>query len=227
MIAFFRAAQHGVGMGGPAGSTTRQEQERSRVTRQKLMAAAIDVLVEQGWAGATTGAIAERAGVSRGACQHHFPTRAALVAAAVEHVFHQQVEEIMRRAKGLPESRRRVEPLLNLLSEVHAGPLFMAATHLWVAAVADAELKALLLPLQQQVGREMHRLTLQLLGVDERDREVREAVRATLDLLRGLALANLLHDDTARRRKVLAHQARTLEALLLSKRAPQGPAPRS
>ncbi|MFP2896222.1 TetR/AcrR family transcriptional regulator [Corallococcus sp. 4LFB] len=97
-------------MSGAASGTTRQEQERSRVTRQKLMTAAIEVLVEKGWAGATMGAIAERAGVSRGACQHHFPTRAALVAAAVEHVFHQQVEELVRRAKGLPESRRRVEP---------------------------------------------------------------------------------------------------------------------
>jgi AcrR family transcriptional regulator len=208
-------------MSGTASGTTRQEQERSRVTRQKLMTAAIEVLAEQGWTGATTGAIAERAGVSRGACQHHFPTRAALVAAAVEHVFHQQVEEIVRRAKALPQSQRRVEPLLNLLSDVYAGPLFTAATHLWVAAVADEELKALLLPLETQVGREVHRLTVELLGFDERDREVREAVRATLDLIRGLALANLLHDDTARRRKVLAHWARTLEARLTPKRATQ------
>ncbi|AKJ06159.1 Transcriptional regulator, TetR family [Archangium gephyra] len=189
------------------------------MTRQKLMTAAIEVLAEQGWAGATTGAIAERAGVSRGACQHHFPTRAALVAAAVEQVFHQQVEELARRARGLPRSRRRVEPLLNLLCDIYAGPLFTAATHLWVAAVADNELKALLLPLETHVGREVHRLTVELLGLDERDREVRDAVRATLDLLRGLALANLLHDDTARRRKVLAHWARTLEAQLTPTRA--------
>ncbi|RKG52594.1 TetR/AcrR family transcriptional regulator [Corallococcus sp. AB011P] len=208
-------------MSGTASGTTRQEQERSRVTRQKLMTAAIEVLVEKGWAGATMGAIAERAGVSRGACQHHFPTRAALVAAAVEHVFRQQVEELVRRAKGLPESRRRVEPLLNLLHDVYAGPLFTAATHLWVAAVADEELKAILLPLETHVGREVHRLTVELLGLDERDRDVRDAVRATLDLLRGLALANLLHDDTARRRKVLAHWARTLEAQLAPKRATQ------
>ena len=85
-------------MSGTASGATRQEQERSRVTRQKLMTAAIEVLAEQGWAGATTGAIAERAGVSRGACQHHFPTRAALVAAAVEHMFHQQFEE----SRGAP-----------------------------------------------------------------------------------------------------------------------------
>ena len=184
------------------------------MTRQKLMAAAMEVLAEQGWAGATMGAIAERAGVSRGACQHHFPTRAALVTAAVEHVFRQQVEEIARRAKELPSSQRRVEPLLNLLADVYAGRLFTAATQLWVAAVADAELKAQLLPLETQVGREVHRLTVELLGLDGRNPEVRDAVRATLDLLRGLALANLLHDDSARRRKVLAHWARVLEAQL-------------
>jgi AcrR family transcriptional regulator len=200
---------------------TRQEQERSRLTRQKLMSSAIEVLAERGWVGTTTGAVAQRAGVSRGACQHHFPTRASLVAAAVEHVFRQQVEEIARRARGLPKSRRRFEPLLNVLADVYAGPLFTAATQLWVAAVADAELKALLLPLETQVGREVHRLTVELLGLDERDREVRDAVRATLDLMRGLALANLLHDDTARRRKVLAHWARALEGQLGPRLVPQ------
>lgn len=201
-------------MSSTANGATRQEQERSRVTRQKLMAAAIEVLAAQGWAGTTTGAIAERAGVSRGACQHHFPTRAALVAAAVEHVFQQQVEEFVRRAKALPKSQRRVEPLLNLLADVYTGPIFRAATQLWVAAVTDEELKAQLLPLETHVGREVHRLTVELLGLDERNRDVRDAVRATLDLLRGLALANLLHDDSARRHKVLAHWARVFEAQL-------------
>lgn len=214
VIAFFASPQQDGLMSSTATGATRQEQERSRVTRQKLMAAAIEVLAEQGWAGATTGAVAERAGVSRGACQHHFPTRAALVAAAVEHVFRQQSEEIVRRAKELPKSQRRVEPLLSLLADVYTGPLFRAATHLWVAAVTDEELKTKLLPLETRVGREVHRLTIELLGLDEGDREVRETVRASLDLLRGLALANLLHDDSARRRKVLAHWARVFEAQL-------------
>lgn len=214
VIDFLEPLPQDVGMSSTATGAARQEQERSRVTRQKLMAAAIEVLAEHGWAGTTTGAIAERAGVSRGACQHHFPTRAALVAAAVEHVFRQQSEEIVRRAKDLPKSQRRVEPLLNLLADVYTGPLFRAATQLWVAAVTDEELKAQLLPLETHVGREVHRLTLELLGLDERDREVRETVRASLDLLRGLALANLLHDDSTRRRKVLAHWARVFEAQL-------------
>jgi AcrR family transcriptional regulator len=62
------------------------QQERSRVTQQRLLTATIDCLVEYGWSGATTTVIAERAGVSRGAQLHHYPTRAALVMAAVEHL---------------------------------------------------------------------------------------------------------------------------------------------
>ena len=45
----------------------------------------------------------------------------------------------------------------------------------------------------------MHRLTVDLLGADESQPGVREAVQATLDLLRGLGVANLLNDDSHRR----------------------------
>ncbi len=199
--------------------TGRQEQERSRVTRQRLMEAAIGALSELGWAGATMTVIAERAGVSRGACQHHFPTRADLVAAAVEYVGAQQVEQMLRQAERLPADERRMEALLHMLAGVYTSPLFTAAVQLWVAAVADAELRAQLAPLEARVGREFHRLTVKLLDVDDREPEVRELVQATLDLIRGLALANLLRDDSARRKKVLHRWARTLEDALAARRS--------
>ncbi|MFF2768616.1 TetR family transcriptional regulator, partial [Streptomyces bacillaris] len=51
------------------------KQDRSRATRQRLLEAAVACLAEHGWAGSTVSVVAERAGVSRGAAQHHFPTR--------------------------------------------------------------------------------------------------------------------------------------------------------
>jgi hypothetical protein len=45
---------------------------------------------------------------------------------------------------------------------------------------------------------------------------VRELVQATLDLVRGLGLANTISDDAARRRRILAAWARTLDAELAS-----------
>ncbi|QSQ21353.1 TetR/AcrR family transcriptional regulator [Pyxidicoccus parkwayensis] len=203
-----------------SGATGRQEQERSRVTRQRLMEAAIGALRELGWAGATMTVIAERAGVSRGACQHHFPTRADLVAAAVEYVGSQQMEEVLRRSAQLPADERRTEAILHMLAGIYTSPLFISAVQLWVAAAADPELRTQLTPLEARTGREVHRLTVKLLDVDDKDPEVRELVQATLDLIRGLALANLLHDDSARRKKVLHRWARTLDAALKARRTP-------
>ena len=64
------------------------------------------------------------------------------------------------------------------------------------------------------MGRETHAWALELLGVDESIGENRRLVQATLDLLRGLGLANSLSDDTARRGSVLDAWATTLDAAL-------------
>src|SRR5688572_16345863 len=77
------------------------QQERSRLTQQRLLTATIECLVEFGWSGASTTLIAERAGVSRGAQLHHYPTRAALVLAAVEHLCERRALEIRAEAASL------------------------------------------------------------------------------------------------------------------------------
>ena len=58
--------------------------ERTRAMRTRLLDATIDCLVERGWSGTTTTLVSQRAGVSRGAQLHHFPTKRDLVVAAVE-----------------------------------------------------------------------------------------------------------------------------------------------
>jgi AcrR family transcriptional regulator len=182
------------------------QQERSRATQQRLLDATIECLVEHGWSGATTTVIAERAGVSRGAQLHHYPTRAALVMAAVEHLAERRAGEIRAEAAALDERDpgRWVGRVLDMLAAAFTGPLFVAALELWVAARTDPELRKALVPLETRVGREMHRLTVELLGADESRPGVREAIQATLDLLRGLGVANLLTDDSHRRAALLA-----------------------
>jgi len=180
-------------------------QERSRLTQQRLLDATVDCLVEYGWSGATTTVVAERAGVSRGAQLHHYPTRAALVLAAVEHLCERRAAEIRAEAAVLPpDDDHRLDRVVDMLAAAFTGPLFVAALEVWVAARTDPELRAALVPLEARVGREMHRLTVDLLGADESRPGVREAVQATLDLLRGLGVANLLTDDSHRRAQLLA-----------------------
>ncbi|WP_079045748.1 TetR/AcrR family transcriptional regulator [Carbonactinospora thermoautotrophica] len=192
--------------------TRSRQEERSAATRQRLMEATIECLVKRGWSGTTTTLVAERAGVSRGAQLHHYRTRSELVIAAVEHLAEVRVAEIRREAAGLPQ--QRTQAVLDMLARLYTGPLFVAALELWVAARTDEELRAALVPLEARFGREAHRLTVELLGADESKPGVREAVQATLDLMRGLGLASLLTDDSARRGRLLRQWAKILDQTL-------------
>jgi AcrR family transcriptional regulator len=188
--------------------------ERSHATRGRLLEATVACLAEVGFAGTTTTLVAQRAGVSRGAQLHHYPTRTELVVAAIGHLATLRAQELVRAAGRLPAGRRRVAAVLDLVAEQHTGPLFVAALEVWVAARTDEALRAALQPVEASLGRELHRVTVEMLGADESRPGVREAVQATLDLMRGLGVANLLTDDTARRRRLLAGWARTLEGAL-------------
>jgi AcrR family transcriptional regulator len=196
-------------------ATRAPQQERSRATQQRLLEATVDCLVEYGWSGASTTVIAERAGVSRGAQLHHYPTRAALVLAAVEHLAERRAAEIRAEATALAvDGDRRLDQVIDMLAAAFTGPLFVAALEVWVAARTDEELRTALVPLEARVGREMHRLAVDLLDADETRPGVREAVQATLDLLRGLGVANLLSDDSHRREQLLAAWKRQLAAVV-------------
>jgi hypothetical protein len=54
-------------------------------------------------------------------------------------------------------------------------------------------------------------MTVELLGVDEAQPGVRALVQATLDLVRGLGLANTISDDTRRRNTILDHWAAVID----------------
>jgi AcrR family transcriptional regulator len=187
---------------------TRQRQaDRSRETRRKLMEATVECLVERGWTGTTTVLVAERAGVSRGAQLHHFRTRGELVAAAVEYVGAQGVQDMLDRAAELPATGNRTAAVVEFIIDFFVSPLFTAALELWVAARTDPELKKLVVDLEARLGRECHRIAVGLLAADESRPGVRETVQATLDLARGLALANLLTDDGRRRARIVRRWA--------------------
>jgi AcrR family transcriptional regulator len=187
------------------------QQDRSRATRSRLLDAALECLAERGWAGTTVVVVAERAGVSRGAAQHHFPTRESLVAETVSYMSEVRAGSIEALPAG---GERETEAVLEVLFGLYSGPVFRAALQLWIAAAADEALRAQIAPLEGALGRQAHRLAVGLLRVDESRPGVREMVQATLDLARGLGLADLLSDDSTRRARVLRQWAWTLDSLL-------------
>ncbi len=187
------------------------QQDRSRATRQKLLVASVESLAEVGYAATTVAVVAARAGVSRGAAQHHFPTRADLFAAAVEYMTEVRLMEIREQASRLPSGSGRTEAIVGMLADVYTGPLFRAALHLWVAASTEEPLRQQIVRLEAHVGRQAHRALLEVLDVSERTPGVRETVQGVLDMSRGLGLADLLTDDSARREGVVRQWAHILD----------------
>ncbi len=193
-------------------TTTRiPQEERTRTMRLRLLEATVECLVERGYARTSTTMVSERAGVSRGAQLHHFPTKNDLVVAAVEHVTEMRGAELAAAVDKLPSGPHRTRDVLTMLGDHFTSPVFTAALELWVAARTDEVLLAAVAPLELRVGREAHRMTVEALGADESRPGARELVQATLDLVRGLGLANSISDDAGRRRRILENWADVLD----------------
>lgn len=195
-------------------SSREPKQDRSRATRQRLLEATIDCLADQGWEATTVTAAAQRAGVSRGAAQHHFPAREDLITAALEHMFDARMAEIRAESTRLPEGPGRTEFVVSRVVDHYTGELFKAALQVWTAAAADPSLRERIVPLEAKFGRTVHQTAIELLGADDSDPTTRRLVQATLDLARGLGLADVLTDDSARRRHIVTQWAATLHAAL-------------
>jgi AcrR family transcriptional regulator len=166
----------------------RTQEERRAVTRTALLDATIDCLIEYGYAGVTTTRVVERAGVSRGAQVHHFPTKAQLVSEAVGHLARRRTIEMAGEIAGLPRGAKRIEAVLDLLWRSHAGPLFQAALELWVAARTDPELAEALKGVDRQVNEQIWEGAEELFGPVARSKEFAEDLETSLAVMRGLAL---------------------------------------
>ncbi len=194
------------------------KQDRSRATRQRLLEATIDCLAEMGWAAATVAVVAERAGVSRGAAQHHFPTREDLITAALEYMFDARMAQskaeaaVLKSASetGGAQNLARTETVVAQLVESYTTNLFKAALQVWTHAAADPVMRERIVPLEARFGRVSHRLAVEALGVDDSDPVAHHLVQATLDMARGLGLADVLTDDSVRRKQIVHQWAATL-----------------
>lgn len=169
----------------------RSQAERRAATRGALLDATLEVLVEVGYAGLTTGQVVARAGVTRGAQAHYFATKAELVVQALDHLTTRLVAEIvaqpLRRADG---DRAQFELLLNRLWEVNAGPASTALLELLVAARTDAELREHLVRFDRQVARTL-RTTASAVAPSLVERpDFHPLVVTALATIRGLWLLN-------------------------------------
>lgn len=187
----------------PAPRVRRTQEERSAGTRTLLLDATVASLVEVGYAATTTTEVCARAGLSRGAQLHHFPTRADLVIHAVAHLAKRRADEVRSELLPTDAAPDRLTRALDAVWASFSGPLFYAALELWVAARSDAELRANLVRFERGVGRAMAKLWREFAGPEaSRATHFEDLLELTFHVMRGMALQRILRDDDTERRRL-------------------------
>jgi AcrR family transcriptional regulator len=189
--------------------------QKSASTRNLIVESAIACFVELGYAGTTTTAIATKAGLSRGAMLHHFPSKIDIVRAAVEQL-HSKRLKAFRRAMGrpVPEDADRVMLGVNAFWDHVRHPMFVAFFELSVASRTDPELAAILRPTQAAFDKEWYQTAQEVFPEWEgRGEQFEIALDLTRYVMEGMAISFLTHQATDRDKRVLAYLGDKLHEL--------------
>jgi AcrR family transcriptional regulator len=179
----------------------RTQEERSAATRVRLLDAAIDCLVEYGYAGTTTPRVAERAGVTRGAQVHHFGSKTDLVVAAIKHLAQRRIESAIRDVGHVVAGKDAAGQMLDFIWEVHQGPLFIATAELWLAARTDDTLAAEMANVEPAVNAALLIAIAQATPDETEQREIRDFVYTATDAMHGILITGFVERDPERTRR--------------------------
>jgi len=128
---------------------------KSAATRQQILDATLRCFTTLGYFHTTTPAIAEEAGLSRGAMLHHFPTRTDVVRAAIAHLHSKRLKAFRAAVEGLPPGENRAHAALRAHWDQLKHPLNAVFIELYVAARTDPELADILAPAEAAFDREL------------------------------------------------------------------------
>src|SRR5215467_4326132 len=182
----------------------RTQQQRRDETRRALLDAAVESLIEVGFARTTTLEVQRRANASRGALLHHFPSKTELLVAAVDHLAEMRARELKVLAAALPDGRARTDAVLELLWQCFSGTFFQVAMELRTAARTDPELRPVLATAEQRLRERIIAQSRQLFGKDVADHpNLERTLDMTLQLMIGAAMSAVLHGEQPRLRELI------------------------
>lgn len=160
--------------------------------KRRILDAAFEVLKERGFAGFTTPEVARRAGVSRGAQVHHFPSKHELVTAAMEHVFGIALADGLKLAEIAKRSGRPVEALIGDAQAFYFSDYFFVGLDMLLAGGKDPALKEAGIRVVRNYRRPVEQQWLsvmQELGLPPRISE--DLLLLTVSLVRGFGIRQL------------------------------------
>jgi AcrR family transcriptional regulator len=197
----------------PAGALGWQAQ-KSASTRTQIIESAIKCFVEYGYSRTTTPLIAQKAGLSRGAMLHHFPSKLAVVRAAVEYLHAKRLRAFRKAVVKSTAAGEHVRQAVEAYWQHVRHPMFVAFFELAVAARTDKELADILKPAQEGFEREWYQAAVELFpewkGSGDNFELGFDLARYVME---GMAISFLTHKETERDKRVLAYLEEKLKEL--------------
>jgi AcrR family transcriptional regulator len=169
--------------------------ERRQSTRAKILAAAVRLLAEVGYAQTSTVRVADRAGVARGSLLHQFPTRVDLILEVARHAAQSQGAFIRAGLAELPEGRERFIGSVNVTWRAFQTKESRALNEIILATRHDAELAAWIPSFAADFEAAINRGARRLAAVSGLTGDEALAIaerRLMLAALRGLAIETML-----------------------------------
>jgi len=189
----------------PVATRRRTQAERSDEMRQRLVEAASVVLRRKGYAGLRTDEVARVAKVSRGALQHHFPSKDSLVVATAEHLLQASLNRGARRAASVAAAADPIDAIIEDGIEFFLGPDFTVVLDLVLAGSKSRAIRDQIYAHARSSRLGVEQAWLELLVARGVPREKAEKVLwLTISVVRGFAVRALWQQDEALFRSLLA-----------------------
>jgi AcrR family transcriptional regulator len=136
----------------PAKPPRRTQAERSAGTRARILKAAVNCLYKHGYGATTTVSVAATAKVSRGAMLHHFPSKADLMLATLQHVMELNAANFQKAAAKIDDPWEQYAALPDLRLEAAQQPAGVAFMEIMVGARSDEAVRSRFGEFRQQLG---------------------------------------------------------------------------
>lgn len=170
--------------------------DRARATREHLIATAIEVLRQRSYGQATLFELAKAAGVTPGALQHHFGSRAVLMLEVLQAIL--QADD----ARGVPwpdatqPLPERAAALVGALwTRLYEPPRFLSAWSVYFGAAGEAELQPSIAAMRLRLATGLHRRFAEVLPEASQRPGFDAFVDLMLSTLRGMGVARLFGTD--------------------------------
>ena len=186
--------------------------QRAEATREHLIGTAIHVLHERSYQGATVFEVAKAAGVTPGALQHHFGSKAVLMMQVTDAIINASGPDgVAWPSSDGPLHERCLGLVLALWRRAYEPPRFLAAWSVYFGSAGEPELRSHIAQQRDSLAQALHQRFLQVLPELAAMADSQTLVQLVLTSLRGLGVVRLFGPAPAQEAQQLQLLAQMIE----------------